>query len=107
TIDNSNTQFAIMGLWASRHHGLPVDPALRRCEAYFRATHTNGTWPYSQLASPYGRGAMTCAGLMGLAIGAGVVRDTQLKTVPDPNAAKPPALRDPLKDPLVQAALNA
>src|SRR5439155_8554590 len=23
-VDNSNTQFAIMGLWAARHHGIPV-----------------------------------------------------------------------------------
>jgi hypothetical protein len=104
--DNSNTQFAIMGLWTARHHGIPADPSLRLCEAYFRATHTRGTWPYSvQIGEPRGRSAMTCAGLMGLAIGAGVVRDRQLKTAPDAKG-KPPVLRDPLSDPVVQAALN-
>src|SRR5439155_26973342 len=102
-----NTQFAMMGLWAARHHGIPVDGTLRICEAYFRMTHTNGTWPYTQsIDSQNGRGPMTCAGLMGLAIGAGVVRDTQLKTVPDSKGGKPPALKDPLNDPVVQAGLN-
>lgn len=106
-MDNSNTQFAIMGLWAARRHDLPVDSALRKVEAYFRATHLQGTWYYSQGNEPHGRASMTCAGLMGLAIGAGVVRDAQLKTAPGGKAdGKAPALRDPLKDPLVQAALN-
>ena len=117
--DNSNTQFAIMGLWAARHHGIPADPALQRCEAYFRASVTvvpitgaigpvrfHATWPYTATADPSGRAAMTCAGLMGLAIGTGVVRDRQLKTVPDPAAKKPPTLRDPLNDPIVQGGLN-
>jgi hypothetical protein len=104
--DNSNTQFAIMGLWAARHHGIPADGSLRLCEAHFRATHTNGTWPYTGSLEPYGRSAMTCAGLMGLAIGAGVVRDRQLKTAPDPKTGKPPTLKDPLHDLVVQMALN-
>jgi hypothetical protein len=104
--DNSNTQFAIMGLWAARHHGIPADGSLRLCEAYFRTTHSNGTWAYSGHLEPYGRGAMTCAGLMGLAIGAGIVRDRQLKTAPDPKTGQPPALKNPLNDAVVQAALN-
>jgi len=105
--DNSNTQFAILGLWAARHHGIPADHSLRLCEAYFRSTHTRGVWPYSlQVGQAKPGAAMTCAGLMGLAIGSGVVRDRQLKTAPDAKGGKPPVLRDPLSDPLVQAALN-
>src|SRR5207249_2369010 len=88
-VDNSNTQFAIMGLWAARHHGIPADGSLRLCEIYFRSTHTRGTWGYAGNLEPYGRGSMTCAGLMGLAIGAGVVRDRQLKTAPDAKGGKP------------------
>src|SRR5262249_15581119 len=34
--DNSNTQFAVLGLWTARKHGLPVDAALERVEAHFR-----------------------------------------------------------------------
>jgi hypothetical protein len=104
-VDNSNTQFAIMGLWAARYHGIPADGSLRLCEAYFRASHDRGTWTYSNGMEPYGRNAMTCAGLMGLAIGAGVLRDHQMKVAPDAKG-KPPALKDPLMDPVVQAALN-
>lgn len=106
-IDNSNTQFAIMGLWAARHHGIPADGSLRLCEAYFRATHTNGTWGYNSAGmEPHGRTAMTCAGLMGLAIGAGVVRDREMKTIPGAKGGKPPSLKDPLHDPIIQAGLN-
>jgi hypothetical protein len=105
-VDNSNTQFAIMGLWTARHHGIPADGSLRLCEIYFRSTHTNGTWPYSGNMEPYGRRAMTCAGLMGLAIGAGVIREAQMKAGPDSKSGKPPALKDPLNDAVVQAALN-
>jgi hypothetical protein len=105
-IDNSNTQFAVLGLWVSRRHGLPVDDALRRAERYFRATHINGAWPYRPNNERTGQGAMTCAGLLGIAIGAGVSRDAKLRTGPDPKTGQPPALRDPLRDVLVQAALN-
>jgi hypothetical protein len=109
-IDNSNTQFAILGLWVARRHGLPVDDALRRAERYFRASHIQGAWPYRPNNETTGQPAMTCAGLLGLAIGAGVSREAKMRTTPEGKGGQPsgppPALRDPLKDMLVQAALN-
>jgi hypothetical protein len=119
-IDNSNTQFAVLALWVARRHHLPADGALRQAERYFRTTQEQGRWHYIRFFdtesitvnpmyfvnsfSPRGQSAMTCAGLIGLAIGAGVARDAQIRTAPGPNG-KQPALREPLRDPLVQAAL--
>src|SRR5205823_12626596 len=82
--DNSNTQFAILALWVARRHGVPADDALRRAEYRFRRSHVNGTWGYlRQGIDPAGRRAMTCAGLLGLATGIGVRRQSRLKTAPD------------------------
>ncbi|HEY1380232.1 MAG TPA: HEAT repeat domain-containing protein [Gemmataceae bacterium] len=105
-VDNSNTQVAVLAAWVARRHGVPADFALRRAEAYFRATHVNGVWPYAPTGFPEDRPANTCAGLLGLAIGAGVVREAQMKTWPEGKNGRPPTLRDPLKDPLVQTAMN-
>jgi hypothetical protein len=74
--DNSNTQFASLALWVARRYGMPAEPALARIEKRFRATQMqDGGWTY--IPSPnslYGRDdspAMTCAGLIGLAVGHG------------------------------------
>jgi hypothetical protein len=106
--DNSNTQFAILGIWVGRRHGIPTDTALRRADLYFRATHEGGRWPYIGYPKTQvdERPANTCSGLLGLATGAGVVREAQLRTHSERKDGKPPALRDPLKDPLVQVAMN-
>jgi hypothetical protein len=111
TADNSNTQFALLGLWVGRRHGLDTGPALGRAEAYFRASHFGGRWPYRP-GSDAGAGdgpANTCSGLIGLAIGAGLVRERQLHTGDERTPGKDgkaPRLRDPLRDPVVQAAMN-
>ncbi len=105
-VDNSNTQFAILGAWIGRRHGIPTDAALRRAERYFRATQDGGRWPYVPKTQVDERPANTSAGLLGLAIGAGIVRDAQLRTSTERKDGKPPVLRDPLRDPLVQVAMN-
>lgn len=106
--DNSNSQFAVLGLWIARRNGVPTEISLRRAEAWYRVTHENGTWGYSLgTGTPYGRGATTCAGLLGLAAGAGISRTPALKTKPDdkPVTAEKPK-RDPLADLLIRTALN-
>jgi hypothetical protein len=50
---------------------------------------------------------MTCAGLLGLAIGTGVVRDNQLKKGTDPKTGKEPTFRDTFDDPLIKVALKS
>src|SRR4029077_7852409 len=43
--DNSNTQFAILGLWVARRHGAPVDKALAQTAAHFRGSqNADGGW---------------------------------------------------------------
>jgi hypothetical protein len=74
--DNSNTQFAALGLWVARRYGVPVESALIRIEKRYRATQViDGGWNYmpnySMGADHDHSPAMTCAGLIGLAVGHG------------------------------------
>jgi VWFA-related protein len=67
--DNSNTQFALLGLWAAGRHGFDSDEALKSIDDHFRDSQLeDGHWHYRD-GYPPGE-AMTCAGLMGLAIAA-------------------------------------
>ncbi len=66
-IDNSNTQFALLGVWAANRVGSPADTSLAALDSHFRSTQNgDGGWGYHPR---FGNApAMTCAGLMGLAI---------------------------------------
>ena len=97
--DNSNTQFAVLGLWVGRRHGIPTDGALRRAEAYYRVTQDGGRWPYVPKTQVDERPANTCSGLLGLAIGAGIVREKRLRTHPEGKDGKPPATPRPAQGP--------
>jgi Ca-activated chloride channel family protein len=67
--DNSNTQFALLGLWAAGRHGCDSDGALESIDQHFRSSQLrDGRWGY-RLGMP-GTDSMSCAGLMGLAIAA-------------------------------------
>lgn len=67
--DNSNTQFALLGLWAAGRNAFDPDEALESIDGHFRSTQQfDGGWGYRQ-GTP-GSHAMTCAGLMGLAMAA-------------------------------------
>jgi hypothetical protein len=82
--DNSNTQFALMGLWIARRHGMPVEKALERVELRFRTTVQKWGWGYwPQVAQPNDKpgfqvpsyapnATMTSVGLISLAMGNGV-----------------------------------
>ncbi len=88
--DNSNTQFAAIALWIGRRYGLPVQQGLLRVDAAFRASQNpDGGWRYVGAGMPppvMGRGGvlppgfastatMTCAGVIGLAVGHGGASD--------------------------------
>jgi hypothetical protein len=87
--DNSNTQFAALGLWIGRRHGVAVDDALNRLADRFRTTQMeDGGWAYLSLnlgvpgvmaSTP----AMTCAGLIALAIADGATLERARKRKPD------------------------
>jgi VWFA-related protein len=67
--DNSNTQFALLGLWAAGRHGFDSDESLELIDGHFRSTQLrDGRWGYR--VGMAGSEAMSCAGLMGLAIAA-------------------------------------
>ncbi len=73
--DNSNTQFGLIGLWVAARHGLPANDAFALIEARFLNSQSrqDAGWTYTNILGIAGSSspAMTCAGLLGLAVGAG------------------------------------
>jgi hypothetical protein len=68
TTDNSNTHFAILGLWAARRHDVPVERAFGLLNRRFRTSQdANGAWGYDY--KPGSAPAMTCVALLALAAG--------------------------------------
>jgi hypothetical protein len=87
--DNSNTQFAILGVWVASRHGVPTERALIQVARRFRATQgPQGGWiyPYA-MPGMDGSPAMTGAGLLGLAVGLGTARSENV--APDDKATPP------------------
>ena len=75
--DNSNTQFALLALWAARRHevpaslrhGLAVDSSLWRVVWRFRETqNSDGSFCYSGKRFKSDLPSMTCAGLLAFAL---------------------------------------
>jgi hypothetical protein len=100
TSDNSNTQFAILALWVAKSRGLPVHRTLcLLVQRYHLSQNKDGSWGYE---SEGGRKAtagdggpatsMTCAGLLGLAVGQGLVNEARGNTR---KGRKPAAQQDP------------
>jgi hypothetical protein len=91
TPDNSNTQFATLAMWVGRRYGVPTQKAMIRLHGYFSKTQNeDGGWSYIRgfeaLKLPKGMpmpgmqgstAAMTCAGLLGLAVGHGAALDVK------------------------------
>ena len=78
--DNSNTQFALLGLWVARRRHLPVERSLALIVTRFRGSQNgDGSWSYkpNQMVSQFP--TMTCAGLLGLAVGQGLASDADVK----------------------------
>jgi hypothetical protein len=73
--DNSNTQFAILAMWAATKYGIPTQRTLELVVKRFRESQSaDGGWVYGYTKGGGGDGtpAMTCAGLSGLAVGFGM-----------------------------------
>jgi hypothetical protein len=69
--DNSNTQFGLIGLWVAARNGLPADDAFELIERRFLGTQAaDAGWGYTP-SDGKSTPSMTCAGLLGLAVGAG------------------------------------
>src|SRR5262245_34830456 len=78
--DNSNTQFAILALWAARRHEVPTERNLGLLLRRFTTSQEKGGgWGY-EYKEGGGAGespAMTCVGLLGMAVGHGLARDLE------------------------------
>jgi len=97
--DNSNTQFAVLGLWVARRKEAPVDKTIALVVKHFRNQQhaDDGGWDYDpgrRNVAQSGRPTMACAGLLGLAIGHGLGREVEGGGVA------------PQKDPKIQHALR-
>ena len=99
--DNSNTQFALLALWAARRHGIPTDQAILASYKRFVGTQhlTNHGWGYPGEST----NTMTCVGLLGLGLGHGAF--PEIKGV-DPNDPKAVVITPALQDARIQNALQ-
>ena len=102
--DNSNTQFALLALWAARRHDVPTENSLILAQKRFQTTqNSDGGWGY---VPRFGSAdAMTGVGLLGLAIGHGASEKGILAAI-DARANKSPAKAN-LQDPIIVKGLQA
>ncbi len=70
--NGSTTQFAMLALWVARRHGVPTDRTFQLLERAVRASQNkDGGWAYGNAREEGSTPAMTCMGLLGLAIAHG------------------------------------
>ncbi len=78
--DNSNTQFAMLGLWVAQRHGILANPTFEIMVERFERSQAfpSGLWLYelNRQQSPASTHSMICVGLLGLAIGRGLQMST-------------------------------
>jgi hypothetical protein len=87
TTDNSNTQFAILALMAASRHDVPMTRTMRLVVKRFQTSQNrDGSWGYHyQLGGGAAeRPAMTCVGLLGLAIGHALMEQPAQQDKVDP-----------------------
>lgn len=102
--DNSNTQFALLALWAARRHDIPSEQAIMAAYQRFVTTQNkDGGWGYSINHSVNTTDAMTAVGLLGLAMGHGTAPDV-VKF--DPKNPKDTIVRPALDDANIQNGLK-
>ncbi|MBX9583202.1 MAG: hypothetical protein K2X87_23090 [Gemmataceae bacterium] len=90
TTDNSNTHFAVLGLWAARRHDVPVDRSFTLLARRFRSSQDGGGggWGYSYAKGGSGSSpALTCVALLGLAIGNALAVDKDVGARPEQDQA--------------------
>jgi predicted Zn finger-like uncharacterized protein len=120
--DNSNSQFAMLALWVARRHEVAVERTMAMVhKRYHVSQHPDGGWGYHTLwgAKPkarlnaanawhlQSRPPMTCVGLLGLAMGHGVVVESRAAAKAGGAAANKNKEPAPLlADPAIQGGLR-
>ena len=101
--DNSNTQFAMLALWAARRHGVPTDQALLAgYQRFVMSQHGDHGWGYHVATGS--TNTMTCVGLLGLGIGHGTFPEV---IGADPKNPKAAVVKPALQDAKIQNGLKA
>ncbi len=101
--DNSNTQFAILALWAARRHGVPTEQAiLAAYERFVTSQHNDGGWGYT-MAGHGTTPSMTCVGLLGHGMGHGTSPEIVRF---DPANPRNSVVKSPLEDARIQTGLK-
>jgi hypothetical protein len=102
--DNSNTQFAMLALWAARRHDVPTDQALLASyQRFMKSQNPDGGWGYRP-GTAMNPNTMTNVGLLGLAFGHGAAPDL-VKF--NPKNPKDIIVKPALQDPAIQKGLKA
>jgi hypothetical protein len=100
--DNSNSQFAMLALWAARRHDVPTERCLSLADKrYHGSQNPDGGWGYHSGMNT--TSAMTGVGLLGLAIGHASSEDGLRAAAQGKRAAAQKLLHDPA----IQAGLEA
>lgn len=89
TADNSNTQYALLGLHAGKQAGVPIGKEVWESirDFYIRTQTPEGAWIYNHMIRLMGpRLTMTTAGLCGLLIAGMELADSREKLNPDGSA---------------------
>jgi hypothetical protein len=85
--DNSNTQFALLALWVAQRHGVTAQRSMRMIVRRFESSQNpDGSWSYGYRfgGGLQERPAMTCVGLLGLAVGHGIAPPRRAGNDPKP-----------------------
>jgi hypothetical protein len=90
TGDNSNSQFAGLAMWIARRHHVNVDESLKKlASSYSLSQNLNGGWSYIRGRGLPSTPPMTCAGLIGLAVGHGLLSEKKKdKVLHDPQVLR-------------------
>ncbi|MBI1832663.1 MAG: hypothetical protein HYR84_14580 [Planctomycetes bacterium] len=101
--DNSNTQFAMLALWAARRHNVPTDQALLASYQRFMNSHNgDGGWGYHP--GFHTTNTMTNVGLLGLAMGHGAAPEIINLNPKNPREI---VIKPALEDPSIRKGLQA
>ncbi|HTU22850.1 MAG TPA: hypothetical protein VMG10_32725 [Gemmataceae bacterium] len=96
TTDNSNTQLAILALWTAQRYDVPMHRTLNLIvRRFLTSQNLDGSWDYDYhfggnvLGRSASSPAMTCVGLIGLAVGHGLAQPAAAgRLVQDPRILK-------------------